>query len=432
MLNSPISTLLGWYSQRCSLCNTTHIEAILYSYKEKIKCPECKKKIIFGKKLFETFLIFLKMNNDDLSDFSLDKQAMATINALFRIIKNHGISVMKIGIPIYVVFDITNKCNLKCIHCYSSNNKSELSTNEIFKIIEKLYETGVGLIDFGGGEPLLRDDIFDILSYSKDVGLYISITTNGTLLNKENIKNLKKLNIDHVCISLDGFKQETHDYIRNKKGTYDKVINSIKYCKSEGIDTQISTVIMKKNFNELKDLFNLLVNLNVDSWYVYDFIPAGRGHEIKNQQLTPKERQQLFSMLQEFAVSSDISIKPYPYSITINSASEKESYFYKKYGRLTEFFMGCLTARWVCHISSNGDLHPCYLLPQRLGNLKQKSIKDIWFDKKNPILKDLRNRKLLKGNCGICKFRDVCGGCRARAFWNTEDYLESDNCWIKN
>ena len=143
------------------------------------------------------------------------------------------------------------KCNLKCIHCYSSNKKSELTTNEIFKIIENLYETGVGLIDFGGGEPLLRDDIFDILSYSKDVGLYTSITTNGTLLNKESIKHLKNLNIDHICISLDGFKPETHDYIRNKKGTYDNVINGIKNCKSAGIDTQISTVIMKKNFNEL-------------------------------------------------------------------------------------------------------------------------------------------------------------------------------------
>ena len=93
-------------------------------------------------------------------------------------------------------------------------------------------------------------------------------------------------------------------------------------------------------------------------------------------------------------------------------------------------FKGCLTARWMCHISSNGDLHPCHLLPQKLGNLKQENFDEIWFDKNNVLLNELRNRSLLKGKCGICNYRDVCGGCRARAFWKTNDYLESDTCWI--
>jgi len=432
MLNSIIKFFAGWYSKRCPVCKKSHIESVLNSYKEKNYCQECKKQIIFGGILFKIIMLYLKMDKSDLCDLTYDKQAIASFNSFFRIINKYGLSIMKNGIPIYVVFDITNKCNLKCIHCYSSKHKKELTTNDVFKIIDMLYEKGAGVIDFGGGEPLLRKDIYKILSYSKEVGFYTSITTNGLFLNKECINHLKTLNIDHVCISLDGYTPKTHDYIRNKKGTFEEVIKNIKKCVNAGINTQISTVIMKRNFNELRNIFNLLKKLNVDGWYVYDFIPAGHGIKLKNEVLRPNQRQQLFSKLQEFAISGDIPIKPYPYSITINSACEKDTFFYKKYGKLTEFFKGCLTARWVCHISSEGDLHPCYLLPHKLGNLKQKSFEDIWFDKTNSDLNDLRDRKLLKGNCRTCSFRDVCGGCRARAFWTTGDYLQSDNCWIKN
>lgn len=432
MLDSLVKTLAKWCSKRCSTCNTTHVEAVLNSFKENILCPECKKQIIFGKILLKTIMVYTKIDSDDLSDLSSDKEAMPLINALFRGISKRGLTTMKIGIPLYVVFDITSRCNLKCIHCYSSAQKEELSTSDVYHIIDMLYEIGAGIIDFGGGEPLLRDDIFDILSYSKSVGLYTSISTNGILLNEDCIQRLKTFKIDHVCISLDGAKPETHDYIRNKKGTYEKTINGIKNCLKAGINTQISTVFMKSNIDELADIYSLLKSLDVDGWYVYDFIPAGRGRELKDEILNPKQRQQLFAHLQEFAVSSNMSLKPYPYSITINSACGKDTYFYKKYGRLTELFKGCLAARWVCHISSNGDLHPCHLLPHKLGSLKQQAFGDIWFDNSNHILKELRDRTLLKGNCGMCRYRDVCGGCRARAFWSTDDYLESDSCWIKN
>lgn len=432
MLNLPVKTIAKWYSKECSTCNTTRIEAVLNSFKEKILCPECRKQIIFGKTLLKTMMVYTKIDGSDLSDLSSDKEAMPLINALFRGISKYGPITMTTGIPLYVVFDITNKCNLKCIHCYSSTQNEELTTSDVYQIINKLYEAGTGIIDFGGGEPLLRNDIFEIISYSKDVGLYTSISTNGILLNKDCIKRLKTLKIDHICISLDGAKPETHDYIRDKKGTYEKTINGIKNCVNAGITTQISTVFMKSNIDELVDTYNLLKSLDVGGWYVYDFIPAGHGRELQDEILDSKERQQLFEQLQELAVSSKMPIKPYPYSITINSASGKDTYFYKKYGKLTELFKGCLAARWVCHVSSNGELHPCHLLSHKLGNLKEQVFEEIWFDNSNHVLRELRDRTLLKGNCGMCRYRDVCGGCRARAYWNTGDYLESDNCWIKN
>lgn len=431
MFNLFINKLANWYSKQCATCKTTRIEAILNNYNEEISCPDCKKWIIISKILLKSITTYTRIKTEDLSDLSSDKQAMALINALFRSINKYGFSIMKSGIPLYVVFDITNRCNLKCIHCYSSEQNVELKTSDVYHIIDMLYENGAGIIDFGGGEPLLRNDIFKVLSYSKNAGLYTSISTNGVLLNGGCIKNLKTLNIDQVCISLDGAKPETHNHIRNKKGTYKKAINGIKNCVNSGLNTYVSTVFMQSNICELENLYDLLNSLGIQGWYVYDFIPAGHGQELQDEILDSEQRKQLFEKLNDFAVSSKISIKPYPYSVLINSTYETDIYFYKKYGKLAELFGGCLTARWTCHISSNGDLNPCYLLPHKLGNLKYETFEKIWFNKSNPILNDLRNRAFLKGNCGICGYRDVCGGCRARAFWTKDDYLESDSCWIK-
>jgi len=431
IFNPFVKRLAKWYSKKCSKCGNTHIEAVLKSFREEITCSECKKKVFLGKILLKIIMVSMKVDNSDLIGLSSDKEVISSINALMRSINKYGIKIIKTGIPIYVVFDITSKCNLKCIHCYSSKQKEVLTTKDVYHILDKLYDAGVGMIDFGGGEPLLRKDIFDILSYSKDLGFYTSISTNGTLLSNDNIKSLKKIEIDHICISLDGAKPETHDYIRNKKGIHKKTIEAIKKCVTTGINTQISTVFMKRNIKELADLYILLESLHVDGWYVYDFISAGRGKEIPEEALSSQKREQLFTKLQELTASSSISIKSSPYLITVNSAYEPDAYFYRKYGKLTEFIGGCPTGRWTCHISSNGDVHPCYLLPHKLGNLKKNTFEELWFNKSNPVLKELRDRTLLKGSCGKCKYRDVCGGCRARAFWKTGDYLESDSCWIK-
>jgi radical SAM protein with 4Fe4S-binding SPASM domain len=432
MRNPFVKPIAMWYSKQCTLCGTPRIEAILRNWNEKILCPECNKHLILGSIIFKILLMSMKIDSRALGDVSSDEEAMASIRAFFRSISKQGRIAIQFGIPIYVVFDITNRCNLSCLHCYSSEQQGSLPTTEVYHVLDVLSHTGVGTIDFGGGEPLLREDIFDILSYSKQLGFYTSISTNGTLLDENRVKHLKTLGIDHVCISLDGATPEMHDYIRNKKGTYEKTISGIKNCVNTGLTTQISTVFMKSNINQLKDMYALLESLHVDGWYIYDFVPAGRGKELQQEVLTPEQRRRLFDYLQDIAPSSKMTLKPYPYLITVNSACGTETYFYKKYGRLTEFFKGCLSARWVCHISSNGDVHPCHLLPYTLGNLTQETFEDIWFNKNNPVLKELRNRKLLKGTCGKCTYRDVCGGCRAQAFWRTGDYLENDRCWIKN
>jgi radical SAM protein with 4Fe4S-binding SPASM domain len=430
MRNPLMKPIALWYSKQCSVCGMTRIEAVLHNFNEKISCSECRSHIALGSILFKTFMVSMKMDRSELSDLSSDREAMTSINALFRSIGKQGQKALEIGVPIYAVFDITNRCNLSCLHCYASGQREELPTTDVYHILDKLSVAGVGIIDFGGGEPLLRTDIFDVLTYAKQLGFYASISTNGVLLDGDCVKRLKTLNIDHVCISLDGATPETHDHVRHKKGTFEKTINGIKNCVNAGITTQISTVVMNSNVTEVGDLYALLESLHVEGWYIYDFVPAGRGKDLQQEVLSPEQRKHLFDYLQDIAPVSTMALKPYPYLITINSACGTETYFYKKYGRLTELFKGCLSGRWVCHISSNGDLHPCHLLPQILGNLTQETFEEIWFDRSNRVLRELRERRLLKGTCGKCTSRDVCGGCRAQAFWKTNDYLEGDCCWI--
>ncbi len=431
MRNPLVKPIARWYSKQCPRCGTPRIEAVLHSYNEKITCPECTRHLKSSNIMMKTALRYLKMESGDLGDLSSDPEAMTLINALCRGIASQGQRALDNGLPLYVVFDVTSRCNLQCIHCYSSEKRADLSTSEVSHVIQTLFEAGAGVMDFGGGEPLLRKDIFDILSYAKRLGLYTSISTNGMLLDETCVNRLKALGINHVCVSLDGATAETHDRIRNKKGTFEQAIQGIKNSVSAGISTQVSTVVMNSNVTEVKDIFTLLNTLHAQGWYIYDFVPAGRGKTLQKEVLTPEQRKHLFEYLQERAGTSPIPLKPYPYLITVNAAGGAETYFYKKYGRLTEFFQGCLAGRWTCSIASNGDVFPCHQLPFSLGNLTTSAFNDIWFNTHSPVLTDLRNRNTLKGTCGDCTYREVCGGCRAQAFWRTGDYLEGDRCWIQ-
>jgi len=430
MDNPLLRPLAKWYAQRCPACGTSRLEAVLKGFKEKSSCQECGKHLSFGSVMLKTALRYLRMERSDFGDLSSDPEAMALANALCRGIATQGQRAIDVGLPLYVVFDVTSRCNLRCIHCYSSENKKDLSTEKASQVILKLFNAGAGVMDFGGGEPLLREDIFDLLSYAKGLGLYTSISTNGLLLDNPRVDRLKALGIDHVCVSLDGATAETHDSIRNKHGAFEQAIQGIQTCVSAGITTQASTVVMNRNLDEVEDMENLLTGLQVKGWYLYDFVPAGRGKTLQDEALAPEQRHHLYETLQGRAPQSKITLKPYPYLITINAASASETYFYQKYGKLTEFFHGCLSGRWTCYVSSNGDVFPCHQLPFLLGNLTTSTFNDIWFDTESPVLRELRDRSALKGACGSCSYRNVCGGCRAQAFWRTGDHLASDRCWI--
>ncbi|MDI6825637.1 MAG: radical SAM protein [Candidatus Aenigmarchaeota archaeon] len=337
--------------------------------------------------------------------------------------------------PFLVVWQLTNACNLRCKHCYASaDNKAkadELTTEEAKKLIDELAYCGVVAIAFSGGEPLIRKDFFEIAEYAKKKDFYLSVATNGILITARIAKKLKSC-VDYVEVSLDGLK-ETHEKFRGIPGIFDKTIRGIKNCVKVGLDVCIAPTVTKYNLREIPEILELAKKLKVKRFIAFNFIPTGRGKDIADQDISPEEREGLLKFFYSKLLDNDypdvFSTAP-QYSRIAMMAARADSnspilptHFAGKEARkaltgktqaLADFIGGCGCGRIYCCIQPNGDVWPCVFMPLNVGNIRKKPFKEIWLNQ--PVLNLLRDRSRLKGHCRICEFRNMCGGCRARAF----------------
>jgi radical SAM protein with 4Fe4S-binding SPASM domain len=350
------------------------------------------------------------------------------------------------GAPFLVVWDITYKCNLKCKHCYANAgnvSKDELTTEEAKEAIDKLSRACVPIIAFSGGEPLVRKDILELAKYAHNKGLYVAMATNATLITKEKAKEMKKAGIDFVQISLDGATAKTHDTFRGIKGVFNKTIEGIKNCVDEGFFVNIATTATKYNYKEIPKIIDLCEELQVNWFMVYNFVPTGRGTFISENDLSAEEREELLKMLWGRLKKGKINVlstAPQFARVALEAEIGKNgkivpTHFYSlklqdRLLNLAEFIGGCGCGRFYCAIRANGDIEPCVFFPLKLGNIKEDDFEELW--RYNPILNDLRDKDELEGNCGECEYRYYCGGCRARAYGYTKDYLAPDPGCIKN
>jgi len=347
----------------------------------------------------------------------------------------------RLAAPFLVVWNYTNACNLNCKHCYQRADEptpDELSTEKRIEIIDQLDEANVASIAFSGGEPLMRGDFFEVVDYAVEKGFYVSVATNGTLLTKQNVKKLKNVGVGYVEISLDGAKRETHESFRGVNGCFDKTLMGIRNSVEEGLYTCIATTATKHNVYEISDIVELSKHLGVKRVIVFNFIPTGRGEKIVNLDLSPTEREQLLKYLYSELIKGEIETlctapqfarvclqqsllsKSDVLSPTYFAAFE----FHGKTKRLADFLGGCGAATLYCAIQPNGLVTPCVFVPIVVGDLKKQNFKDVWLHSK--VMNDLREREKLKGRCGSCEYKYVCGGCRARAYAYYHDYLAPD------
>ncbi|MGP3667052.1 MAG: radical SAM protein [Candidatus Bathyarchaeota archaeon] len=356
------------------------------------------------------------------------------------------------GAPFLVVWNFTQLCNLHCKHCYASAGLpsiGELNTNEALKVVDKLADAGVTILAFSGGEPLIRKDFFQVLERANSYGIFTAVATNGTLLSKDTVKRLKHEGIGYVQISLDGAKPETHENFRGVPGVFEKAINGIKNCVEEGIFVEVATTATKLNYLEILEIVNLCGKLDVDWWMMYNFVPTGRGRFIIENDLSPEEREKLLESLW-FKLRSNIkpdvlSTAPQYARVALQTEEKLEkkakeeliipTHFYNPhlYGQLvdlSEFIGGCGAGRFYCAIEHDGSITPCVFFPLKVGEILKDNFEEIW--EKNKVFQELRNREVLKPNCGVCKFKYVCGGCRARAYGYFGDYLAPDPGCIRN
>lgn len=329
-----------------------------------------------------------------------------------------------------VFWELTRACNLSCPHCRASSTASvstdDLSLPEIKNIIDgvSLRENlNKSIIVFSGGEPLLRQDIFDIISYTARKGLKPALATNATLITPEIADKLKQSGLGKVAVSIYGSSREYHDGFLNQSGAFDSSLIGIENLKKNGISIQINTTITKQNEFDVENIARLALNLGAGAYHIFLLVPVGRGTAIAGDEINPAEYEKLLFKINAFTKQPEyngifikVTCAPHYYRIAGISSAPK--------GAVTK---GCLAGSGVCFISHKGEVYPCGYLPVKAGDLKNESFADIWDN--SPVFRSLRDTKALKGKCGRCEFNNICGGCRARAYAKNGDYFgEEPNC----
>jgi len=334
-----------------------------------------------------------------------------------------------------VAWEVTRSCNLSCIHCRAAAEhgpyENELTTTECFEVLDDIASFSRPIIIFTGGEPLLREDVFEIVRYGSDLGLRCVLATNGSLLDETVAGKLVEAGIQRVSLSLDGATRETHDSFRQVDGSYTSVIEAAGVATKVGMPFQINSTVTRLNLDELPAMLDRAIELGAVAYHVFLLVPTGRGTELKDQEIAPAEYETTLNWLYDQRERVPIQLKatcaPHYYRILRQRAArEGKDVDFQTYG-LDAVTRGCLGGIAFCFISHTGRLSPCGYLEVDCGNVRTDGFRAAWFG--SPIFKDLRDPSKLEGKCGACDYRDVCGGCRARAYAKTGNYLaEEPDC----
>ncbi|MBW1983937.1 MAG: heme b synthase [Deltaproteobacteria bacterium] len=331
-----------------------------------------------------------------------------------------------------VAWEITRNCNLSCVHCRASADMGphtgELETEACFKLLDEIAAVGSPIVILTGGEPLLRNDLFEIARYGTDKGLRMVMAPNGTLINKPIAKQIADAGIQRISISLDGASKKTHDAFRGVKGAFEGAINGIKLAKEAGIEFQINTTITKINLNQIPAIQQLAADLGAVAHHIFLLVPTGRGKYIIDQEITAQEYEQTLNWFYDQRDKLPLQLKatcaPHYYRILRQRAKkEGKSVSFQTHG-LDAVTRGCLGGTGFCFISHQGIVQPCGFLNLNCGDIRQDSFSKIWNS--SDIFLSLRDFKQLKGKCGKCEYKAVCGGCRARAYEATGDFLSEE------
>ncbi|MFZ0925354.1 MAG: radical SAM protein [Halobacteriota archaeon] len=370
------------------------------------------------------------------------------LSNIIKSIAEYGISKpLKLQAPFLVVWNYTDACNLRCKHCYQragKMSKDELSLEERLNIVDQLADNDVVAIAFSGGEALLRDDFWEVARYASGKGLYLSLATNGTLLTKDVVRRLKDVGVQYFEISLDSVDPAKHDAFRGVAGAWERTVAGIKnVVAQDGAYSCIANTLTNENYRELDDLVAFSRKLGVNRTLIFNFIPVGRGSDIIDMDLPPEAREHVLQQMYGYLSGQDESFEilttapQFSRVCMMNSQNGVISLahvgaagFSDKVGLLAEYIGGCGAGRMYCAIQPNGIVTPCVFMPIPVGDLRTESFIDIW--KNAEVMQSLRDRHDLKEHCGSCDYKNVCGGCRARAYAYFNDIKAPDIGCINN
>lgn len=334
-----------------------------------------------------------------------------------------------------VAWEVTRRCNLACVHCRASSllgpYEGELDTAACLRLIDDIAAFSAPVIILTGGEPLLREDIFEIAAYGDGQGLRMVMATNGTLVTEETARRMLASGIKRVSVSIDGPDVASHDAFRCVPGAFEGALAGIEAMKRAGMPFQINTTITRANLPSIGAIHNMVLGLGAAAHHIFLLVPTGRGREMSEQALSPQDYERTLEWFYERSLTCPMELKatcaPHYYRIFHQKGGNRRGEATTKMETghpLHTMTRGCLGGSAFCFISHTGQVQPCGYLEIDCGQIKERRFEDIW--KTSTVFQELRNLGCYRGKCGRCEFVRVCGGCRARAYELTGDYLAEE------
>jgi len=377
--------------------------------------------------------------------------------------------------PRLIFWEVTKGCNLRCIHCRATatelSSPLDLPTTKALNLVEQVSQYALPILVLSGGEPLFRADIFDLASFATERGLRVALATNGTLVTKEVARKIVDAGVRRVSISLDGANAATHDAFRGIPGAFDGALKGFRNLQELGMSLQINMTIARHNAHQLPEVLDLAKSMGADALHTFLLVPVGCGVDIATEQMVPADEYErilnwFYDRSQEGGIELKATCAPHyfrvmrqrraaerraasssataippsvpktdsgaigPTDITMPGSTGIVLHPHAAGGGkghpegMHAVTKGCLAGTGVCFISHQGEVYPCGYLPVLAGDLRRQSFADIWEN--SAVFQQLRDTENLKGKCGRCEFRNICMGCRARAYAATGDYLDEE------
>ena len=347
-----------------------------------------------------------------------------------------------------VIWNLIRRCNLTCKHCYSISADrdfpGELSTREVFQVMDDLRAFGVPVLILSGGEPLLRSDIFDISHRARDMGFYVGLSTNGTLIDETNIDAIAEVGYDYVGVSIDGIR-ETHDRFRRREGAFDASIDGIRLCRARGIKVGLRFTMTQDNAAELPRLISLMDEEDIDKFYLSHLNYAGRGNRNRKSDVIHQTTRWALDLLFDICLNDALDGRTREFVTGNNDADAvyllrwAEERFPERVAHLRRKLVqwgGNSSGVNIANIDNLGNVHPDTMWwHYDLGNVRDRPFSEIWSDESEPLMSGLRETpRPVEGRCGACRYLDVCGGnTRVRAHQLTGNvWAEDPACYLSD
>jgi heme b synthase len=337
--------------------------------------------------------------------------------------------------PRLVAWETTRACDLACVHCRAvaqpAPDPRQLTTDEAFRLVDDIAAFGEPIIlILTGGDPLKREDIFAVAERATAKGLRVVMSPSGTQVTPAIVARLKQAGVQRISVSLDGSTAALHDGFRRVPGAFAEAVRSLGYAREGGLPFQINTTVTRHNRQDLPAMLALAIELGAVAWDVFMLVPTGRG--TVQMEITPEEYEDTLQYVEAVSRTAPIQVKmtcaPHYKRVQFQERRRSGRREGPGGGHPTRGpqggSRGCMAGFGFCFVSHIGEVGGCGYLPLLAGNVRERSLVEIY--RESPLFKSIRDPDLLQGRCGICEYRVVCGGCRARALSATGNYLEEE------